>query len=78
MFARLSLDLVAGRLNAERQPVDGQSQLAKAIVVDSMEVGRARASVSGFAKIIDRLFEAFPGCAPGVAFSQSSLAAGMS
>ena len=38
-----------------------------------MEVGRARAPVSGFAKVIDRLLEAFPGCAPGGAFRQSSL-----
>ena len=73
MLARLSLDVFAGRLSAEPQLVDRQSQQAKVIVVDSMEVGRARASVSGFAKVIDRLLEAFPGCAPGGAFSQSSL-----
>jgi len=71
MLARLSLDLFAGRLIAERQPIDGQSQQAKAIVMDCMKVGRARATVSGFAKGIDRLSEALRGDGAASALGQS-------
>ena len=80
MFARVSLDLLAGRLDAELQPVDGQSQQVKVIVVDSMEAGRARAPVSGpgLRKSLITCLKLFPGCAPGSAFSQSVWSAGMS
>lgn len=69
MFARLSLDLVAGRLNAERQPVDGQSQQAKVIAVDSMEVGGQGPPYPDLRKSLIaclKLFPAAPRATPSV------------
>ena len=73
MLARLSLDVFAGRLSAEPQLVDETEPTSESDSGGFHGGGAGKGLRIRVWKVIDRLLEAFPGCAPGGAFSQSSL-----